>query len=57
MDMWGLYTEQTCFQHGILKENYKGLQILGSEFGPDLGAVGAAALVMQEEFEFVEKTI
>ena len=40
-----------------LKENYKGLQILGSEFGRDLGAIGAAALVMQEEFDFVEKTI
>lgn len=46
-----------CVKENSLKENYKGLQILGSEFGPDLGAIGAAALVMQEEFEFVEKTI
>ena len=46
-----------CVKENSLKENYKGLQILGSEFGRDLGAIGAAALVMQEEFEFVEKTI
>lgn len=38
-------------------ENYKGLQILASEFGSDLGAIGAAALVLQEEFEFVEENI
>lgn len=46
-----------CVKENSLKENYKGLQILGSEFGRDLGAIGAAALVMQEEFDFVEKTI
>lgn len=38
-------------------ENYKGLQILASDFGSDLGAIGAAALVMQEKFDFVEENI
>lgn len=46
-----------CVKENALKENYKGLQILDSEFGRDLGAIGAAALVLQEEFDFVEETI
>lgn len=46
-----------CVKDNSLKENYKGLQILDSEFGRDLGAIGAAALVMQEEFDFVEEII
>ena len=40
-----------------IKENNKGLQIMASEFGRNLGAIGAAALVMQEAFDFVEETI
>lgn len=46
-----------CVRENSIAENYKGLQILASEFGRDLGAVGAAALVMQEEFDFVEEII
>lgn len=38
-------------------ENYTDLEISASKMGRDLGAVGAAALVMQEEFDFVEETI
>ena len=41
----------------ILKENSKGLEIVASEFGRNLGAMGAAALVLQEAFEFVEDQI
>lgn len=41
----------------ILKENSKGLEIVASEFGRNLGAMGAAALVLQEAFEFVEEQI
>lgn len=40
-----------------IKENYTGLEITASTMGRDLGAIGAAALVMQEEFNFVEETI
>ncbi len=46
-----------CVEENAIAENYKGLKIMASEFGRDLGAIGAAALVMQEEFEFVEETI
>lgn len=40
-----------------IKENYQGLEILACEFGRDLGAIGAAALVMEEEFNFVEEIV
>lgn len=44
-------------QEKALAENYSDLQIVASEFGRELGAIGAAALVMQEEFDFVEEKI
>lgn len=37
--------------------NTSGLEIVSSEFGRNLGAMGAAAYVMQEAFEFVEEQI
>ena len=40
-----------------VRENYSGLEVMSSTMGRDPGAVGAAALVMQEEFDFVEETI
>lgn len=40
-----------------IKENNKGLEIVEAQFGRNLGAIGAAALVMQEAFDFVEETI
>lgn len=41
----------------VIQENQNGLEIVASEFGRDLGAKGAAALVMQEAFAFVEELI
>lgn len=41
----------------IIKENNNGLKIMASEFGRNLGAMGAAALVIQNAFEFLEETI
>lgn len=41
----------------VIWENSKGLEIVKSDFGRNLGAIGAAALVMQEAFEFVEELI
>lgn len=40
-----------------IEANSAGLEIVASEFDRNLGAVGAAALVMQEAFEFVEELI
>lgn len=40
-----------------IHQNIQNLEILQSDFGPNLGAIGAAALVMQEAFDFVEETI
>ncbi|MDO4273001.1 MAG: ROK family protein [Eubacteriales bacterium] len=40
-----------------IKENSQGLEIVASEFGKNLGAMGAAALVMQKAFEFGEERI
>lgn len=40
-----------------IKENSQGLEIVASEFGRNLGAMGAAALVMQKAFEFGEERI
>ena len=39
----------------IIKENSNGLKIMASEFGRNLGAMGAAAMVMQNAFEFLEE--
>lgn len=41
----------------VIEENSVGLEIVASGFGRNLGAMGAAALVMQEAFEFVEELI
>ncbi len=41
----------------IIKENNNGLKIMTSEFGRNLGAMGAAALVIQNAFEFLEEKI
>lgn len=41
----------------VIEENCVGLEIVASEFGRNLGAMGAAALVMQEAFEFVDELI
>lgn len=40
-----------------IHENLNGLKIIASEFGKNLGAMGAAALVMQKAFEFVDEQI
>ena len=44
-------------ERDAIPENTDILNIEVSEFGPDLGAMGAAALVLQEAFEFLEETI
>ncbi|MEF9839401.1 MAG: ROK family protein [Lachnospiraceae bacterium] len=41
----------------VIKENFENFQIQASTRGDDLGAIGAAALVMQEQFNFIDKTI
>ena len=41
----------------IIQENNSGLKIMASEFGRNLGAMGAAALVMQNAFEYLEETV
>lgn len=46
-----------CVKENSIFENNIKLQIEASEFGRDLGAIGAAAMVMQEEFNYVEETI
>lgn len=46
-----------CVSRDAIVENMNILKIEASEFGSDLGAMGAAALVLQEAFEFVEETI
>lgn len=46
-----------CVERDAIQENANILKIEVSEFGSDLGAMGAAALVLQEAFEFVEETI
>ncbi len=40
-----------------IEENSANLEILASEFGRNLGAMGAAALVMQDAFEFLDEKI
>ena len=40
-----------------VRENSNGLKIMASEFGRNLGAMGAAAMVMQNAFEFLEEKI
>ncbi len=40
-----------------IEENIEGLSIQASELGGDLGAIGAGALVMQEQFEFIDQII
>jgi len=40
-----------------IPENMKKLEIIASSFDVYIGAIGAAILVMQEEFEFIDKTI
>ncbi len=37
--------------------NYKNLQVCASAFDKNLGAIGAAAMVMQEEFEFIDQPV
>ena len=41
----------------LIYENNKNLIIKSSEFNDDIGAIGAAALVLQEEFAFINKTV
>ena len=40
-----------------IEENVKNLKITASSFSDNIGAVGAAALVMQKKFEFIDKTV
>lgn len=40
-----------------ISQNLEALKIEASEFGRNLGAMGAAALVLQESFEFLEEMI
>lgn len=47
--------EQVC--RNTIKENSDGLEIHASEFGRNLGAMGAAALVMQNAFEFLDEKV
>lgn len=44
-------------KNNIIKENSIGLEIVASEFERNLGAMGAAALVLEKAFDFVEENI
>lgn len=44
-------------EENSIEQNYKGLEIIASEFGRNLGAIGAASLVLQETFGFAEEII
>lgn len=41
----------------VIPENIEGFSVEASNEGEDLGAIGAAALVMQRQFNFIEQTI
>ncbi len=41
----------------VIPENIEGFSVQASNEGEDLGAIGAAALVMQKQFSFIEQTI
>jgi Transcriptional regulator/sugar kinase len=40
-----------------IADNYKNLKIYASTFSDNIGALGAAAMVMQREFEFIKENI
>lgn len=44
-------------EENSIEQNYRGLEIIASEFGRNLGAIGAASLVLQETFGFAEEMI
>ncbi|MGL6198219.1 MAG: ROK family protein [Lachnospiraceae bacterium] len=41
----------------VIQENIEGFSVQASNEGEDLGAMGAAAMVMQKQFSFIEQTI
>lgn len=41
----------------VIRENIEGFQVKASTQGEDLGAIGAAAVVMQKQFNFLNQTI
>ena len=45
---------QKVAEQGVIPENKKGFKVVSSRQGEDLGAIGAAALVMQEQFDFID---
>lgn len=40
-----------------IEENFRTLKVMASSFSDNIGAIGAAALVMQKKFEFIDKPI
>lgn len=44
-------------EHNVIHEIYQGLKITASAFNEYIGAIGAAAYAMQEEFDFIDKQI
>lgn len=44
-------------QRVVIPENIESFSVEASREGEDLGAIGAAALVMQEQFNFIDQTI
>lgn len=54
-----LFTDevQRNIENKVIRENFEHFSVDASREGEDLGAIGAAALVMQEQFNFIDKTI
>lgn len=48
---------QESIKENSIEENTRHLKIVASSFSDDIGAIGAATLVMQQEFEFIDKQI
>lgn len=41
----------------VIAENLKGFELIASDMGKDIGAIGAATVVMSECFKFIEQTV
>lgn len=44
-------------EQGVIQENYREFHLEASKRDDDLGAIGAAAMVMQEQFNFIDQTV
>ena len=44
-------------ERNVVQEIYQGLKVTASVFNEYIGAIGAAAYAMQEEFDFIDKQI